>query len=85
MKIQYQSVSMAILLSFAWVQVPYPAAAQQRDFFQTAQRVGMSTKWQEINWQPSVEQAKPLAAATGKPILVVMHNNAGGDVNSHDC
>jgi hypothetical protein len=85
MKIHYQSVSMAVLLLFAWFEAPYPAAAQYPDFFRNAMQAGTSTKWQEINWQPSVEQAKPLAAATGKPILVVMHNNAGGDVNSREC
>ena len=61
------------------------SADMQREWYRCAMQAGNATKWQEIHWLQSMDEAKTLAFSQHKPILVVMHNNVGGDVNSHEC
>jgi len=81
-------MGMAIAL-FACLQTAQPVNAQrngmQMDFAANAQQAGNATAWKMINWQPDMARAKAVSAQQHKPILVVIHNNHGGDVNSGEC
>jgi hypothetical protein len=57
----------------------------QRDFVMSAAKAGTSDRWQAIHWQTSMDVAKAVAYKESKPILVVMHNNIGGDVSASEC
>jgi hypothetical protein len=78
-----------ILFVLTFVAVADGAMAQSpnamRDFYQCATQAGTSNRWQAIEWQQSMDSAKALAARQNKPILIVLHNNFGGDNSSHDC
>jgi hypothetical protein len=56
-----------------------------RGFAQEAAIAGRSNRWQAIHWQTSMDVAKSIAYRERKPILVVMHNNFGGDTRSGEC
>jgi hypothetical protein len=56
-----------------------------RSFAQASATAGSSNRWQAIHWQTSMDVAKAVAYRERKPILVVMHNNFGGDARSGEC
>lgn len=63
-----------------------PLSAQPaRDFFIAATAASHDDRWKQINWQPDMLAAKNEGQRRHKPILVVLHNNFGGDSNSHQC
>ena len=79
---EVKSVLLAIIFCISVI----PVSAQAgREFHIAALQAGQSDRWKAINWQPNMEAAKSAAFRQRKPILVVLHNNFGGDSHSTEC
>jgi hypothetical protein len=75
-----------ILSSWIIISCQLPLFAQpSREFFLAATTAGQNDRWKQINWQPNMLAAKNEGQKQHKPILVVLHNNFGGDSQSHEC